>query len=108
VFSPSQLEALALGSLTLRTNGMLVASAFWGFWLLPFGMLAIRSGFFPRILGILLIVGCVAYLTASFASIAAPAQRQVIALVALPFYAICELSMIAWLVVKGVKVPSPA
>jgi hypothetical protein len=106
-FTKPQLDALALSLISLRTNGLVIAFAFWGLWLFPFGMLVMRSGFIPKILGILLIVGGTAYLAASFASIALPAQRQVVSVIALPFYAAGELSMIAWLVVKGVKVPQP-
>jgi hypothetical protein len=107
VFTKPQLDALALGSLTLRINGLVIASAFWGVWLFPFGMLVIRSGFIPRILGVLLIVAGSAYLIGSFASIVLPAQRQLVSLVALPFYAVGELSMIVWLLVKGARVPLP-
>jgi hypothetical protein len=107
VFSKPQLDGLALGALTLRVNGLFVASAFWGLWLFPFGMLVIRSGFLPRILGILIIVAGSAYLIGSFTWIVLPAQRQVVALVTLPFYALGELSMIAWLLVKGAKLRIP-
>jgi len=106
-FTRPQLDALAFSLITLRTNGLVVASAFWGLWLFPFGMLVIRSGFFPKILGILLIVAGAAYVTASFTSIVLPAQRQVVSLVALPFYALGELSMIFWLLVKGAQVQLP-
>ncbi|MDP9230455.1 MAG: DUF4386 domain-containing protein [Bacteroidota bacterium] len=30
---------------------------FWGLWLIPFGQLAYKSGFIPRIFGVLLIIG---------------------------------------------------
>lgn len=46
----------------LRSNNLiLVSSIFWGLWLLPLGWLVIRSGFVPRILGVLLLVGSVFY-----------------------------------------------
>ena len=106
-FTRPQLDAAALGLLLLRTNGMVAASAFWGLWLLPFGMLVIRSGFFPRILGILLLIAGIAYLVGSIVPIVLPAQRQIVSLIALPFYAIGELSMIIWLLVKGANVPLP-
>lgn len=44
------------------SNGILIAQIFWGLWLLPFGILVYRSGFLPRIFGILLIAGCFGYL----------------------------------------------
>ena len=49
-------------SLDAYRNGILVSSIFWGLWLLPFGYLVFKSGFLPRILGTLLIIGCFGYL----------------------------------------------
>jgi len=104
VFSKPQLDALALGFLTLGSNGTYVGMAFWGLWLFPFGVLVFKSGFFPKLLGVLLIVGCFAYLTVSFTSIVLPAHTHGVNLVMLPFYAIGEASMMIWLLVKGAKV----
>ena len=104
VFSRPQLDALALGFLRLRNNGTYVAMAFWALWLLPFGILVIKSGFFPKLLGVLLIIGCFAYLTVSATSIVLPAYSRVVMQVMLPFFMIGELSMIVWLLVKGAKV----
>jgi len=104
VFTKLQLDALALCFLKLRAGGNNVAMVFWGLWLLPFGILVIKSRFIPRILGYLLIVGCVAYFAVSFTGIVFPAHKQVVDQIALPFYAIGELSMILWLLIKGAKV----
>ncbi|MBI2814479.1 MAG: DUF4386 domain-containing protein [Opitutae bacterium] len=103
VFTKPQLDALALGFLRLRSNGNNVAMAFWALWLFPFGLLVIKSGFIPKLLGSLLIVGGFAYLAVSFTSIVFPAYRPVVDRIALPFYAIGELAMIFWLLVIGVK-----
>jgi len=43
-------------------HGILIVQIFWGLWLLPFGFLVYRSGFLPRILGVLLMLGCFGYL----------------------------------------------
>lgn len=107
VFTKPQLDALALSFLRLSSSGSHVDMAFWALWLFPFGILVIKSGFFPKLLGVLLIVGCFAYLTVSFTAIVFPAHRHVVNQVALPFYAIGELSMIIWLLVKGAKVQEP-
>lgn len=104
VFTKPQLGALALGFLNLHSNGIFVVSAFWGLWLFPFGLLVIKSGFFPKILGVLLIVACFAYLTSSFISIVLPAYQHVVSQFTLPLFALGELSMIIWLLVKGAKV----
>ena len=105
-FSKPQLDALALAFLRLRSNGTTVAMAFWALWLFPFGILVIKSRLFPKALGVLLIVGGFAYLTLSVTSIVVPAYRGVVSQVALPFFAIGELSMIAWLLVA--RFPGPA
>jgi hypothetical protein len=104
VFTKPQLDALALGFLRLRSNGINVEMAFWGLWLLPFGVLVYKSGFFPKLLGVLLIVGCFAYLTVSVTSIVLPAHSHGVNQVMLPFYAIGEAAMMLWLLVKGAKV----
>ncbi len=105
VFTKPQLDALALGFLRLQSGGIHLDMAFWALWLFPFGILVIKSGFFPKLLGVLLIVGCFAYLTVSFTNIVFPAHRQVVGQVLLPFYAIGELLMVVWLLVKGANVP---
>jgi hypothetical protein len=107
VFSKPQLDALAFGFLRLRSSGTYLAMAFWGLWLFPFGILVIKSGFIPKVLGFLLIVGCFAYLTVSCTAIVFPAQIEIVSRVMLPLFAVGELSMIVWLLVKGARDPVP-
>jgi hypothetical protein len=45
----------------MQHNGYLIASLFFGLWLLPLGYLVIKSGYFPKPLGVLLIIGGIAY-----------------------------------------------
>jgi hypothetical protein len=103
VFTRPQLEALALGFLRLHSQGLVVDGAFWGLWLFPFGVLVIKSGFIPRLLGVFLIVGCFAYLATCFTSIVFPAHTNVVSQIALPFFALAELPIWAWLLAKGAK-----
>src|SRR5712692_55623 len=72
VFDKRQLDALAFLFLRLHNQGINVASIFWGLWLFPFGMLVIRSGFIPRVLGVLLMIAGSAYLVSSFTSVLLP------------------------------------
>jgi len=56
VFTADQLQALVMLFLDLSNSGVHIAMIFWGLWLLPLGYLVYKSGFLPRILGILLII----------------------------------------------------
>jgi Domain of unknown function (DUF4386) len=104
VFEKRQLDALGMVFLGLHHHGFVVAAIFWGLWLLPFGVLVIRSGFFPRILGVLLIINGFAYLVGSFTSLLLPGYTSVVSRFTLLPEAVGELSMILWLLIKGAKV----
>ncbi|PYF72652.1 DUF4386 domain-containing protein [Pedobacter nutrimenti] len=58
-----QLQVQMRFYLNLYHQGNLVNQIFWGLWLFPFGYLVFKSGFLPKILGILLMAGCFGYLT---------------------------------------------
>jgi hypothetical protein len=103
-FTKPQLDALALVFLKLRGSGLGVVSAIWGLWLLPFGVLVIRSGFFPKILGVLLIIACFAYLAESVASIISPAPIHVVSMLSLALGGVGELAIVVWMIVKGARV----
>ncbi len=47
-------------------NGLEISQIFWGLWLFPFGYLVYKSGFLPKFLGLLLMVGCFGYLITFF------------------------------------------
>lgn len=87
--------------------GYLIAQIFFGLWLLPLGYLVVRSGWFPKAIGLLLIVGCFGYLADTFVQFLAPSVADGIeAFVVVPA-AIGELSFVGWLLVKGVRVRRP-
>jgi len=101
VFDKRQLDALAMGFLSLRGYGIRANMALWGLWLLPFGLLVFRSGFVPRILGVLLIVGCFAYLAVSVTSLLFPAYARILS--QLLVLAVGEILITLWLLIKGVR-----
>jgi hypothetical protein len=106
-FTKPQLDALALSFLRLRGAGIQLVTLFWGLWLLPFGILVVKSRFFPRLLGYLLFVACVGYLVLSITAIVLPAYRDAVSGVLFPYFGIGEVVMMLWLVVKGANVPRP-
>ena len=59
----NKLQAEVLLNLDYYNNGIQIISVFWGLWLFPFGYLVFKSCFLPKILGVLLMIGCFGYLT---------------------------------------------
>ena len=70
---------------------------FWGY-------LIFKSGYFSRILGVLLIICSVCYVTNSFAWFLAPKLAAMMVPGILVPCLIAELSFCLWLLVKGVNV----
>lgn len=85
-----------------------LAIAFWGLWLIPLGILVYRSGFIPRVFGVLLILGGSAYLIESFGVILIPGARGMFFSLLFFVYAIAEISFMLWLLIKGARVDTPA
>src|SRR5215467_7434790 len=72
VFDTQQLHALALLSVGLFEHGFGISLVFFGFEELCRGYLMLRSGFFPRFLGVLVVISGLSYLTNSFALFLSP------------------------------------
>jgi hypothetical protein len=105
VFEKPQRDALAMLFLNLHGRGFDIAGIFWGLWLFPLGLLVYRSGFLPRILGILLMVGCFAYVVDSFTFLLLPHHRDIVSRWAMPLRS-GELVFMFWLLIMGAK-PKP-
>ena len=103
VFSAEQLNALALFFKKLHENGFLIAQIFFGLWLLPLGYLVYHSGFIPKLLGSLLMVGAFGYLIDFLIYFLAP-QLRVISAPGLVIATIAELWMIGWLLFKSGRI----
>lgn len=92
--------ALAALFLDLHGVGIQIASIFWGLWLFPMGYLVFKSGYIPKMIGVLLIIGCFGYLADSFAFFLFPNFGMTIS----QFTFIGELVLPLWLLIKGVNV----
>jgi Domain of unknown function (DUF4386) len=103
-FELNQRQDLAMLFLKINDYGSLTLEMFWGLWLLPFGLLVYKSGFIPRIFGILLIIAGIAYMHASLASILFPSYSALVNKPTLLLVAIGEISITLWLLIIGVKV----
>jgi hypothetical protein len=103
VFEKQRLDALAMLFLHLHGQGFAVAEIFWGLWLFPFGVLVMRSGFLPRILGVLLIAACFGYLADSLTSLLLPSYEDVVGRIANIPLTLGEPAILLWLLIRGAK-----
>jgi hypothetical protein len=103
-FTADQLQALVPLFLNLHEHGIFIAQIFWGLWLFPMGYLVFKSGFLPRILGILLMIACFGYLITSFGSLLLPnfGETTIATIIGFTFYG--EMFLALWLLIKGVNV----
>jgi len=103
-FEPRQLQILA--SLALKSHDIAfnIALIFFGFTCLVNGYLIFQSGYLPKLIGILMQLAGLSYLTACFAALFAPAFADLIIPAVLIPPLIGESSFCLWLLVKGVNV----
>jgi len=100
-------SALVQLLLEIHHYGFLVAQIFFGLWLVPLGYLAYGSAMFPKALGVLLIIGGACYIVGLLAVFLVPdfdLGEKINTFITLPS-AIAEISMVVYLLVKGVKTP---
>jgi len=107
VFSMPQRDALAMLFLRLHHQEVVAAEILWGLWLLPLGILAYRSRFMPRFLGIWLVINGFAYIASSFAGLLFPQYEEMVSNFLFPAL-LGELAFMLWLVIKGARPQSAA
>lgn len=107
VFQADQLQALAMFFLNLHKNGYWIAQIFFAAWLFPLGYLVFKSGFLPRILGIVMMIHFVGWLMTFLQFFLFPGFG-VITYVTYPLGLISELGLTLWLLIMGAKDQKPA
>jgi hypothetical protein len=94
---PAQLEALSLTFIRINNQGAAIALIFFGFETLLRGWLLFRSGFLPRFLGVLSMIGGVGWLTFLWP----PLGSQ--AFIGVALFAIAgTIATTGWLFIRGV------
>jgi hypothetical protein len=104
-FEKTQRDTLALLFLNLHNHGFGIAEIFWGLWLFPLGLLVYRSGFLPRILGILLMANCFTFVANSLTSLLLPQYEHVVERWMMPLQ-FGEVLFMLWLLIRGAN-PKP-
>jgi hypothetical protein len=99
-FTAAQSQALASLFLDIYAHGFTIAHIFWGLWLFPMGYLIVRSGFLPRVIGVLLTIAGLGYLVDFTLFFLYPD----VAVSVSNFTFVGEVVLILWLLIKGVDV----
>lgn len=103
-FAPEQLQTLALFALKLHGDGYAISLVFFAFACLSLGYLIYRSGYLPRIIGVLMAIAGLCYLVNSFAHFLDPVfAASLFPPIFVPIF-LAEVSLTLWLIVKGVNV----
>lgn len=107
VFDEPQRNALAMLMINVDRQGVLISQVFWGLWLLPLGVLAFRSRFIPRLLGVWLVLNGLAYVVLSAIGLVMPEYRASAFNIAIPLM-FGELALAMWLLIVGIRVKAPS
>ena len=99
-FTTAQLQALALVFLRLNTSAFNIDLVFFGLWCVLTGYLIFRSTFLPRILGVLLAISGLGFVTYLYPPLAYYLFLPYIAAAS----ALGEIPLELWLIVMGVNV----
>lgn len=97
-------NALVLLLMDLQHYGYLIAQLGW-LWLFALGVLGYRSGMFPRWLSFLLMLGTVCYVIDALTQFLAPSLADTSAAIFLVPEIVCEVALLAYLLIKGVRTP---
>ena len=104
VFDTNQLNALVMVFLNAFDSGFSLDLVFFALHLFFVGYLVFKSGFFPKILGILLLIAFAGYLIDSFTGILFPDYKQMVSSIVMIPNTLAELAFTIWLLIKGVNV----
>lgn len=98
----SEIQLQVMFHLHSYNNGIAICQIFWGLWLFPFGYLVYKSGFLPKILGVLLMAGCFGYLITFFGELLYSNFHKTVfsTIVGLPA-SIGEIGICLWLLIVG-------
>ena len=107
VFEKPQREAIGMLLLRMHSQGIVIDEILWGLWLLPFGVLVMRSGFLPRVLGIWLIVNCFGWVALSLTGLFVPGYTALVYKAIMPA-TLGEIGIALWLAIMGAKTPAVA
>lgn len=103
VFGPQQVQALVTLFLDAHSYGFAIGVAFLVPHVFILGYLIVRSGYFPKVLGILFLIAGLGYLVDTTALLLSPSYDTTPGIIAMAI-AVAEIAFPVWLLVKGVNI----
>ena len=89
--------------IVLRGSIDMSAEIFWGLWLVPIGLLILKSGLIPKIIGILLLAACIVHFMDFTIFFFLPGTPEIVMSVSYIIGMFGEFGLVLWLLLKGVK-----
>lgn len=103
-FTSSQMEGLSFLSINIYKTGFVAAQLFFGMWLFPLGYLIYKSNFFPRVLGVLLMLDGIAELIWFFQALLWPTAPAAIRYPGTAVSFVAEAGLALWLLIRGAEI----
>jgi hypothetical protein len=104
VFTTEQIHSIAMTFVSLHIEGIHIVTIFWGLWLFPLAYLVYKSNFIPKVFVILLILSGICYCIGSISPLTNPVFYAKIEYILSIPEAVGEVSLLLWLLIKGVSV----
>ena len=106
IFAPEQLQATALIFIEAHGYGVYVWDMFFGCHLAVLGYLIFRSGYFPRLLGVAMMIGSPGYFLDGLVKVTFVSDPALAVMIVglLVLASISELAFAFWLLIKGPSV----
>jgi len=103
-FQEDQARQIAFMLVKISSTSGQMLTLPWGLWLLPLAYLVYKSGFIPKIFGILLLINGLGYVINNFFFLLLPDLQPTVVQYIFPTYFMGELPFIFWLLIKGARV----
>ncbi len=101
-YGVDQINSSVLFYLEMHNKGYHIAQLFFGLWLLPLGYLVFKSNWFPKIIGIFLIVGCFGYILDFVVYFLLPEKSKAISAYITAPADLGELLLCLYLLIQGI------
>lgn len=105
-FEINELQSLAMVFLDAHQFGVYIWELFFGLHLVALGYLVYKSGYFPKVLGLMMGIGSLGYLLESIGEITLT-NNEILSILVIGFLVIAtvgELAFTFWLLIKGINI----